>query len=103
MLTFLVAGYSTTTAALTWFIHLMSIHPEVQTKVTKELAQYNMQSLSVEQLDSFIYLDCVLREMFRFVPPSFGTLRTLTVDDRLPSTGAELRKGDLVFIAIHNM
>ncbi|CAF1064376.1 unnamed protein product [Rotaria sordida] len=103
MLSFLIAGYSTTTAALTWFIHLMSIHPEVQNKVKKELAQYNMQSLSVEQLDSFTYLDCVLREMFRFVPPGFGTLRTLTVDDRLPSTGAELRKGDLVLIGIHNM
>ncbi|CAF1422000.1 unnamed protein product [Rotaria sp. Silwood1] len=103
MLAFLMAGYSTTTAALTWFIHLVSVHPEVQNKIKKELAQYNMQSLSVEQLDSFSYLDCVLREVFRFVPPAFGTLRTLTVDDRLPSTGAELRKGDLVFIAIHNM
>ncbi|CAF2781135.1 unnamed protein product [Rotaria sp. Silwood2] len=98
-----MAGYSTTTAALSWFIHLMSIHPEVQNKVKKELAQYNMQSLSVEQLDSFSYLDCVLREVFRFVPPNFGILRTLTVDDRLPSTGAELRKGDLVLIAIHNL
>ncbi|CAF4027560.1 unnamed protein product [Rotaria sordida] len=50
-----------------------------------------------------MYLDCVLREMFRFVPPGFGTVRILTVDDRLPSTGVELRKGDFVFIAIHNM
>ncbi|CAF1070210.1 unnamed protein product [Rotaria sordida] len=50
-----------------------------------------------------MYLDCVLREMFRFVPPGFGTVRILTVDDRLPSTGVELRKGDFMFIAIHNM
>lgn len=103
MLTFLVAGSGSTAAAVTWFIYLMSVHSEVQEKVKKELDDFNQHTLSVTQLDSLVYLDCVLREMFRFVPPSIGTMRTLLVDDRLPSTGAELKKGDLIFVPISNL
>ena len=100
MLSFLSAGYSTGATALVWFIFLMSKHPHVQTKLKKELSQYDQQRLSMEQLDSLVYLDCVFRELFRFVPPVAGTLRTLIVDDKLPSTGAQLYKGDQVFYSI---
>jgi cytochrome P450 len=68
----------------------------------KELSQYEQQRLTIEQIDSLTYLDCVLREVLRFTPPVLGTLRTLIVDDQLPATGAHLNKGDQIFIPFYN-
>lgn len=81
----------------------MSKHPRVQTKIKAELAVYNQQRLSVDQLDSLVYLDDVLRELFRFVPPAFGTIRSLVVDDQLPASGIQLKRGDQVFIPFYNL
>lgn len=81
----------------------MSKNPEIQKKIKAELADYNGQQLSLEQLDTLVYLDCVLRELLRLVGPVLGTLRTLTEDDQLPSTGAQLRKGDSVMISFYTL
>src|ERR1700722_14521792 len=102
MLLFMVAGYKTTSTTLAWFIHLISKNPRVQAKIKAELGD-NKQRLSIEQLDSLVYLDCVLQEVLRFVPPVNGTVRTLTMDDRLPESGAQLYKGDQVTISVHNL
>jgi cytochrome P450 len=100
----LVAAFDTTSSALSWFIHLMSKHPEVQQKVKAELRDSNDdQQLSLDRLDSLIYLDCVIKEVLRFAPPIVGAVRTLTTDDRLPDSGVQLRKGDSVLIPIHNL
>ncbi|CAF4338802.1 unnamed protein product [Rotaria sp. Silwood2] len=103
MLSFFSGAYTAVATVLVWFIHLMSKHPEVQAKIKKELAEYNLKRLSIEQLDSLIYLDCVLREVLRFVPTSVGSIRTLTVDDRLPKSGFQLRKGEQVFISFYSL
>ena len=81
----------------------MSKYPRIQTKIKAELGDNKHNRMTVEQIDSLTYLDCVLRELFRFIPPAAGTTRTLTVDDKLPSSGAQLRKGDEVFISFHNL
>ncbi|CAF2600744.1 unnamed protein product [Rotaria sp. Silwood2] len=101
MLSFLAAGYGTTSTALSWFIHFMSKNPQIQKKIKQELSEYNGQRLSIEQTDSLIYLDCVLREILRLVVPVAGTVRTLTMDDQLPKTGAQLKKGDSVMISFY--
>ncbi|CAF1381704.1 unnamed protein product [Adineta steineri] len=104
ILLFLVAGYETTSTALAWFIYLMSKHPQVQQKIKAELiGDSEKQVWSVERLDSLVYLDCVVNEVLRFCPPINGTLRTLTTDDRLPQSGVQLFKGDLVLIPFHTL
>ncbi|CAF1157770.1 unnamed protein product [Rotaria sordida] len=69
----------------------MSKYPLVQSKLKTELAEYHHQRLSIEQLNSLSYLDCVLREVLRSAPPIIGTLRTLQIDDRLPSSARDAR------------
>lgn len=81
----------------------MSKHPEIQSKIKKELAEYNLQYLSIEQVDSLVYLDCVLHEVLRFAPIALGSMRTLTVDDRLPQSGFQLKKGEQIFISFYNL
>lgn len=98
MLLFLVAGYETTSTATLWFIHLMSKNPRVQAKIKAELDDHRHDPLSIEQLDSLNYLDCVMREVLRFVPPASGSARTLNLDDKLPGSGVQLYKGDQVLI-----
>ncbi|CAF3295184.1 unnamed protein product [Rotaria sp. Silwood2] len=61
----------------------------------------NRQELSLERLDSLVYLDCVIKEVLRLSPPVDGAARTLTADDSLPESGAHLYKGDQVFIPFY--
>ena len=98
-----MAGFDTTSTLLAWFVHLMSKHPRAQAKINTELACYTKQYLSIEQLDSLVYLDAVIREILRFVPPSNGSVRTLNVDDRLPKSQVLLYKNDQVFIPFYNL
>ena len=59
--------------------------------------------LSLNRLESLVYLDAVINEILRMSPPFDGTFRTLTVDDRLPESGAQLYKGDQVYISVPNL
>jgi cytochrome P450 len=98
MLLFLVAGSETTGTALTWFIYFMSKNPRVQAKIKEELGDSQYSRMAIEQIESLTYLDCVIKEVLRFVPPVVGTTRKLTIDHRLPGSGAQLYKGDEIFI-----
>ncbi|CAF0723310.1 unnamed protein product [Adineta steineri] len=104
VLFFLLAGYETTSTAVTWFIHLASKHPRVQQKIKAELLENNCkEDFSVEHLDSLVYMDCVIKEVLRFCPPVNGSARTLTMDDRLPESGTQLYAGDAVLIPFMNL
>ncbi|CAF2800141.1 unnamed protein product [Rotaria sp. Silwood2] len=104
MLLFLVAGFETGATSLAWFIHLLSKYPQVQQKIKVELMNNNVKrDLSIEKLDSLVYLDCVIKEVLRYSPPFTGTYRTLTNDDCLPMSGTQLFKGDQIFIPIYNL
>ena len=103
MLSFLSAGYGTTSTSLMWFIYCMSKNRQIQQKIKDELAPLNGQRFTLEELDTFTYLDCVLRELFRLLGPVLGTVRTLIADDRLPSSGAPLKKGETVMISFYSL
>ncbi len=79
-----MAGSETSGTVLAWFIYFMSKYPRVQTKIKAELGDDKHNRMTVEKIESLTYLDCVLREVFRFPPSLPGTTRTLTIDDRLP-------------------
>ena len=99
ILLFLVGGNETTSTTLSWFIYHMSKHPRVQHKLKAELRE-NLAGLdlTVDHLDSLIYLDCVINEVFRYTPPVYITARTLTTDDCLPNSGIQLYKDEQVLI-----
>jgi cytochrome P450 len=105
MVLFLLAGFQTTSIALAWFIHFISKYPRVQQKIKAELMMVNgnKQDLSLECLDSLVYLDCVFNEVLRFFSPTNGTVRTLAMNDRLRESGAQLYEGDSILIPFHNL
>lgn len=101
----MVAGSDTSATTLSWFIHYMSKNPRVQQKIKAELmdAYDDKRPLSLGRLESLPYLDAVINEILRLSPPFDATFRTLTVDDRLPESGAQLYKGDQVCISFPNL
>ncbi len=95
----MIAGFETTSTALSWFIYAMSKNLRVQQKIKAELrGEDEKYDLSIDRLDSLVYLDCVVKEVLRYYPTISGTARTLTVDDRLPNSGFQLYKGEQVVI-----
>ena len=103
MLLFLVSGSETTGSALAWLIFLLSKHPRVQAKLKAELHDYKHVRMTVEQIESLVYLDCVIEEVLRFIPIIVGTTRTLMTNDRLPASGIQLQQGDEIFIPFNTL
>lgn len=104
MVAFMIAGYESTSTVLAWFINLMSKYPRVQQKIKVELMIDNTsKDLTLDRIDSLIYLDCVINEVLRFCIPISGTVRLVYEDDCLPKSGIQLSRGTQVFIPFHNL
>ncbi|KIK96519.1 hypothetical protein PAXRUDRAFT_825881 [Paxillus rubicundulus Ve08.2h10] len=105
--TFLFAGSDTTALTMAWCAHLLSLHPDVQTRLRDEIISlsacssnkqtgYSPQS-HAEAIDALPYLDAVVRETLRLCPPVHGTMRVATRDDNIPiSSPILLRNGTVV-------
>lgn len=106
---FLLAGHETSSTALTYFLHALSRHKDVQDKLRAEIREaYRVaesegrDSLSADQLGSLPYLDAVVRETLRVLPPVALTVREAVSDDVLPLSepirGRDGRLLDSIFI-----
>jgi cytochrome P450 len=76
----IMAGYGTTSSALSWFIFFLSKNPQVQQRMKEELREHNLvmnddaeciPQLTEEKLASLIYCECVTKEV--------GYLRRLSI------------------------
>jgi len=87
ILTFLAAGHETTSTALGWALYELSEHPEVQTRLRKEIHSVLGKSFDPhrpptnEKLDQLKYLNNVCREVLRIDPPAPITARQAVADD----------------------
>lgn len=92
---------SSTAGALSFCLHLLSIHPEVQDKLRKELIE---EEVNAETILKLPFLDCVINETLRMYPPALWTNRGLTSDITLTSKDGSkelvLPTGSNVFIPI---
>lgn len=112
--TFLFAGSDTSSLALTWTLQLLSEYPDVQNRLRCEIRGSCQMSNDIKDMlvaedlstldlpyteifktiDSLPYLDNVIRESLRLVPPIHSSLRVATRDDYIPfSEPAVLRDG----------
>ncbi len=76
VLLLLFAGHETLTSAIASFCLLLAQQGEVLKKVREEQAKINIEGeLTIENLKSMTYLDQVLKEVLRLVPPVGGGFR----------------------------
>ncbi|KAL5531870.1 hypothetical protein ACEPAF_5433 [Sanghuangporus sanghuang] len=100
VLTFLGAGHETTASGLTWTLWLLATHPEIQSKLRGALLPVIAEhpNPDVRTLKSIEYLDYVVMESLRVMPPVPMTIRQAGKSDFID--GVWIPKGTLFYIAI---
>ena len=82
ILTLIVAGHETTASTLNWAWYLLSQHPDVEQKLTKELDNLPVFS-DFDDLRRFVYTRQIIDETMRLYPAGWLLTRKALGDDRL--------------------
>ncbi|GAB2299831.1 hypothetical protein Dimus_033883 [Dionaea muscipula] len=114
VISFILAGQDTTSAALTWFFWLLSKNPDVEVEVLKEItttasAGNNHEDDNDHQRHSVLdevkgmeYTHAALCESMRLYPPVSMDTKEAVGDDVLPD-GTEVKKGTRVTYHLYAM
>ncbi|KAF5740458.1 cytochrome P450 family protein [Tripterygium wilfordii] len=95
VISFIMAGRDTTSAAMTWLFWLLSSHRHIEGEVVKEATLANGRQLNYESLKELRFLNACLCESMRLYPPVAWDSKHATVDDLLPDN-TPVRAGDRV-------
>ncbi|THH05278.1 hypothetical protein EW145_g4912 [Phellinidium pouzarii] len=126
--TFFFAGSDTTSLALTWVLFLLAADPAIQDRLRAEVREFSasfpiLPSISEKDawqeiwvgLDDLPYLNNVIRETLRIIPPVHSSIRVATQDDEIPTSeaikmrdgsvkyGVKIRKGQFVHVPVESM
>ena len=98
VLTLIGAGHETTANTLAFTLYLLSLHPTIARKVYDEVETVlGDRSPTVQDLAKMEYLERVIEESMRLIPPVWGLEREAISDDVL--SGYRVKKGDAVAIS----
>lgn len=96
------AGHETSTNALAWTLFLLSQHPAVANELTRELTEKLAgRAPTVDELSSLPYLDAVVKESLRILPPVPLHPRLVASDTMIGRH--ELGRGTELFLSIFHM
>jgi cytochrome P450 len=86
-ITLLFAGQDTSAATLSWTLHLLSLHPDIQRTVATEVQAVMKDSKDVARADfsNMPWLDAVLKESMRLYPVAPFIVRKITQPTELPA------------------
>ncbi|KAG4959316.1 hypothetical protein AAZX31_13G103200 [Glycine max] len=103
IISFILAGRDTTSAALTWFFWLISKHPKVEEEVVKEVMEKDAAYTHVyDEVKDMVYTHAALCESMRLYPPVPVDTKEAGEDDVLPD-GTEVKRGWRVAYHIYAM
>ncbi|XP_024974969.1 cytochrome P450 94B3-like [Cynara cardunculus var. scolymus] len=94
VISFIMAGRDTTSAAMTWLFYMLSRHTHVEEKLVSELA-FQFKDDECENLKEMKYLQACLCESMRLYPPVSWDSKHAVDDDMLPD-GTPVSAGDRV-------
>ena len=78
------ASFETTASTLTWTLLLLAQHPHVMARLMDEFDQVLASDIpTCEQLTQLPYLDCVIKESMRILPPVPFTIRAAERDTEM--------------------
>ncbi|XP_059625983.1 cytochrome P450 94A1-like [Cornus florida] len=91
VISFILAGRDTTSAALTWFFWLVSGNPDVEDKLVREIGEKS-DSPVYDEVKDMVYTHASLSESMRLYPPVPIDSKEATEDDVWPD-GTVVKKG----------
>jgi cytochrome P450 len=83
LLLFLFAGHDTTVTSTSNVLFHLSQHPEVAARARAEQAALPDPRLTPEMIRAMTYLDAVIKESMRLIPPIGGSFRVMTREAEL--------------------
>ncbi|KAL0722345.1 hypothetical protein Bca4012_036944 [Brassica carinata] len=95
VISFIMAGRDTTSAAMTWLFWLLSENDDVERKLLEEVEPLMSVRLGFEELKEMSYMKACLCEAMRLYPPVSWDSKHAANDDVLPD-GTHVKKGDKV-------
>lgn len=100
LLTFLVAGHETSAIAMTWTLHSLAHHPEIQEKVYQEVKSLGtLSDLDVMDFSNTTYTQQVIKESLRYYPPIWNVVRRAIKDHEI--AGHHIPKGKQLMLNIY--
>ncbi|CAI9107682.1 OLC1v1007096C1 [Oldenlandia corymbosa var. corymbosa] len=94
VISFILAGRDTTSAALTWFFWLLSRHSDVENEILREITE-KAESPLFDEVKDMPYTHASLYETMRLYPPVPLDTKSAKNDDVLPD-GTYVKKGTRV-------
>ncbi|XP_065860994.1 cytochrome P450 94A2-like [Euphorbia lathyris] len=91
VISFILAGRDTTSAALTWYFWLLSKNTNIESKVVEEINEKS-ETPAFEEVKDMIYTHASLCESMRLYPPVPADTKLAESDDVLPD-GTVVRRG----------
>ncbi|KAL5068117.1 hypothetical protein RYX36_019004 [Vicia faba] len=101
VISFILAGRDTTSAALTWFFWLLSKHSHVENEILKEITGKS-ETVGYDEVKDMVYTHAALCESMRLYPPVPVDTKVAVHDDVLPD-GTLVNKGWRVTYHIYAM
>ncbi|KAI9071941.1 hypothetical protein K1719_046086 [Acacia pycnantha] len=101
VISFILAGRDTTSAALTWFFWLLRKHPNVEKEIIKEIKEKSDGPV-YDEVKDMVYTHAALCESMRLYPPVPVDTKEAAKDDVLPD-GTFVKKGTRVAYHVYAM
>ncbi|XP_043690531.1 cytochrome P450 94A1-like [Telopea speciosissima] len=93
VISFILAGRDTTSAALTWFFWLISRNPRIENEILKEIIKEKPEGVDhFDEVKDMVYTHAALCESMRLYPPVPSDGKQAASDDVLPD-GSVVKKG----------
>ncbi|ODM89459.1 Cytochrome P450 6k1, partial [Orchesella cincta] len=99
----LIGGFDTTQSLLIFAAYNLALEQDVQEKLLKEVRasfDANGGKLTYDGVLEMNYLDMVINETLRFMPPAARTERVCTKDYKIPGTDTIIEKGTMVSLPV---
>jgi cytochrome P450 family 6 len=101
---YFVAGYETSSTALTFCIYELSQNQELQEKARVEASQCSLKhhgKLTYEAISEMDFIEKIIKETLRKWPPSVSIQREVSSDYKVPNSNIVLEKGTAVVVPVY--
>jgi cytochrome P450 len=98
LMTIFLAGHETTATLLAWTWYLLSLNPDIDRRVRREVSEViGSRTPTVEDLSDLLYTRMMLDEVLRLYPPAWMFARRLNQDDEI--AGYHLPAGAMLMLS----